>query len=183
MRDLLFHFFAALTLVPAFFVATSRNPVNAAMNMLLSFVGLAALFVMLETYFLAVLQVLVYAGAIVVLFLFIIMLIDPQSSIRPSWLRFVSSLAALALMLAVSYTLLFGPQAGPAVTELVESPAREARVFGVELFTRYLLPFQLTGFMLLIAMVGVIVISKKAETGELASAPNAAGAPENGGGQ
>lgn len=163
MKELLFHFFAALTLVPAFFVAVSRKPVNAAMNMMLSFVGLSALFIMLETYFLAVLQILVYAGAIVVLFLFIIMMIDAAHSPHPKVMRYVASLAALGLLVAVAFQVIYGVQAGPYAGLSVPAPANEARTFGVALFTRYLLPFQVTGFMLLLAMVGVIVISKKAE--------------------
>jgi NADH-quinone oxidoreductase subunit J len=164
MKEILFHFFAALTLVPAFFVATSRRPVNAAMNMMLSFVGLAALFVLLETYFLAILQVLVYAGAIVVLFLFIIMLIDAGHSPHPRLVRFLGSLAAFALLVTVGYALVFGGGSGPFAELPAEAPGSLARTFGVELFTRYMLPFQVTGFMLLIAMIGVIVISRKQET-------------------
>ena len=163
MKDILFHLFAALTLVPAFFVATSRKPVNAAMNMMLSFVGLSALLVMLETYFLAVLQVLVYAGAIVVLFLFIIMLIDAGKSPRPDLVRFLASLAAFGLLAFGGYQLVFGGGAGPFVEPALETPASLARNFGTVLFTRYLLPFQITGFMLLAAMIGVIVISKARE--------------------
>jgi NADH-quinone oxidoreductase subunit J len=164
MSDILFHFFAALTIVPAFFVATSRKPVNAAMNMMLSFVGLASLFVLLETYFLAILQVLVYAGAIVVLFLFIIMLIDAESSPHPKLLRFLASLAAFALMVTAGYFLVFGGGAGPFAEITAAPPGNLSRTFGVSLFTTYLLPFQITGFMLLMAMVGVIVLSKKYET-------------------
>jgi NADH-quinone oxidoreductase subunit J len=163
MKDILFHFFAALTIVPAFFVATSRKPVNAAMNMMVSFVGLAALIVLLETYFLAVLQVLVYAGAIVVLFLFIIMLIDAEHSPQPRLLRFMASLAVFALLVLASFSLVFAGGAGPFPEISTEAPASLSRTFGVELFTRYLLPFQVTGFMLLIAMIGVIVITKKHE--------------------
>jgi len=163
MRELLFHAFAVLTIVPAFFVATSRSAVNAALNMLLSFVGLAALFVMLETYFLAILQVLVYAGAIVVLFLFIIMLIDLRHAPQPRLLRFLASIAAFALLVTGSYFLVFGGGSGPFVEATVASPARDPLIFGQLLFTQYLLPFQITGFMLLIAMIGVIVVSKRAE--------------------
>jgi len=163
MKEILFHFFAALTLVPAFFVATSRKPVNAAMNMMLSFVGLSAMFVLLETYFLAVLQVLVYAGAIVVLFLFIVMLIDAGKSPQPNIIRFLASLAAFALLVFGGYTLVFSGGAGPFAEISTESPANMAQNFGTLLFTRYLLPFQITGFMLLIAMIGVIVVSKGPE--------------------
>ena len=79
-------------------------------------------------------------------------------------MRFLASLLAFALLVLTSYTLVFGAGAGPFVDLSVEAPASLARTFGVELFTRYLLPFQVTGFMLLIAMVGIIVITKKDET-------------------
>lgn len=159
--DWLFLIFAVLTLVPALLTASSRNPVNAAMNMIVSFVGMAALMVLLETYFLAVLQVLVYAGAIVVLFLFIIMLIDAEKAPKPGAVRTLAASAALLLSTVGVYSLCFGPRA----EVMAEAPAaammNTAQVFGVELFTRYMLPFQIAGFMLLIAMVGVIVLSKK----------------------
>lgn len=163
MKELLFYFFAALTVVPALFVAISRNPVNSAMNMILSFVGLAALFVMLETYFLAVLQILVYAGAIVVLFLFIVMLIDAGKAPRAGWVSSLAATVALALMVTGLLTLVYSGESGPFADAGEAAPAALARSFGVELFTRYLLPFQVTGFMLLVAMVGVIVISRKPE--------------------
>ena len=166
MKEIFFHLFAALTLVPAFFAAASRNPVNAAMNMLLSFVGLAALFVMLESYLLAVLQVLVYAGAIVVLFLFIIMLIDAEKAPPPKRLSFLASILAFALLILGSWYLVFEASAGPFPSLAVESPSALARNFGPPLFTRYMLPFQISGFMLLIAMVGVVVISKRKKSGE-----------------
>jgi NADH-quinone oxidoreductase subunit J len=101
MGDFLFYLFAALTVMAAAGVVVNRNVVNAAMCLLLSFVGMAALFVLLEAYFLALLQVLVYAGAVVVLFLFIIMLFDVQGSDagRPrSRLAFAAGLIAVALL-------------------------------------------------------------------------------------
>ncbi len=164
--DWLFFIFAALTLIPAFFVAVSRNPVNAAMNMIVSFVGAAALMVLLETYFLAILQILVYAGAIVVLFLFIIMLIDVEKSPPAGWVRSLAAIAALALMLVGIFTLCFSPAAGPFPEISTVAPMASAHTFGVELFTRYMLPFQVAGFMLLIAMVGVIVLSRKSVEAE-----------------
>jgi NADH-quinone oxidoreductase subunit J len=163
MKEFLFYFFATLTLAPAFFTAISRKPVNAAMNMLLAFVGVAGLLGLLETYFLAILQVMVYAGAIVVLFLFIVMLIDAEKSPAPKFLRFAASLLALVIMVFFGYHLVLGCCAAPYPELPAEAPASVARVFGESLFTRYLLPFQLTGFMLLIAMVGVIVICRKPE--------------------
>ncbi len=163
MKEIFFLIFAVLTILTALCVPLSRKPVNAAMNMLVSFVGLAALFVLLETYFLAVLQVMVYAGAIVVLFLFIIMLMDANQSPPPKLVRFLASFAALALLAVGGYYLVFGCGSGPYPEISAAAPAALSRTFGVELFTKYLLPFQMTGFMLLIAMVGVIVVSRKHE--------------------
>jgi NADH-quinone oxidoreductase subunit J len=158
--DWLFLIFAVVTLVGALLTATARNPVNAAMNMIVSFVGMAALMVLLETYFLAVLQVLVYAGAIVVLFLFIIMLIDAEKAPGAGAVRSLAAAVAFLLLTGGVFALFFGEHA-MADPELAPATMNVARVFGVELFTRYMLPFQVAGFMLLIAMIGVIVLSKQ----------------------
>ncbi|MDP0501668.1 MAG: NADH-quinone oxidoreductase subunit J [Verrucomicrobiota bacterium JB022] len=166
VTDWLFFFFAALTVIAGFLVALSRSPVNAAMNMILSFIGMAGLFVLLETFFLAVLQVLVYAGAIVVLFLFIIMLIDPAKLPRPRMLpTFGSAIVAAGLTVGWFVVLqadtLVLPERVPAESFAGgQAPAATARVFGEVLFSQYLLPFEVAGVLLLIAMLGVIVISK-----------------------
>ena len=169
MVDFLFYLFSALVLGSALLVVLGRNPVNAAMFLLLSMAGSAALFLLLEAFFLAVLQVLVYAGAVVVLFLFIIMLIDPQTGGRkwPSRMTLVSSgIAFLALIAAVAalttgdYALASGTLA---TTEAVGEVSRD---YGYYLFTIYLLPFLVAGFLLLVAMLGVILISKRYQSPE-----------------
>ena len=78
MLDILFYIFSAIMLVSAIFMVVMPNAVNGAMCMIVSFLSTAVLFVLLESYFLAIIQVLVYAGAVMVLFLFIIMLLDPE---------------------------------------------------------------------------------------------------------
>jgi NADH-quinone oxidoreductase subunit J len=163
MRDLLFTFFAVLTLAPALLVAVSRNPVNAAMSMIVALVGMAGLLVLLETYFLAILLALVYAGAIIVLFLFIIMLIDTASAPAPSLVAWFAGLSALALLGLGAWALAFSGESGLFARAGPDAPAAVARVFGAELFTRYMLPFQVTGFMLLIAMIGVVVLSRRVQ--------------------
>ncbi|KAF0095543.1 MAG: NADH-quinone oxidoreductase subunit J [Puniceicoccaceae bacterium 5H] len=166
VTDWLFYFFAALTVIAGFLVALSRSPVNAAMNMILSFIGIAGLFVLLETFFLAVLQILVYAGAIVVLFLFIIMLIDPERLPKPHKLSTIGSALVAAGLTAGWFAVLQAPTVALPTKVAAESftggraPAATARVFGEVLFSQYLLPFEVAGFLLLIAMLGVIVISK-----------------------
>jgi NADH-quinone oxidoreductase subunit J len=180
MVDILFYLFAAVTLVSAVFMVLSPNAVNGAMCMIVSFVGTAALFVLLEAYFLAVLQVLVYAGAVMVLFLFIIMLLDVDKD-TSSYLKDKLSLAGAVVGFSLLAVLLYSAFAGgqhlpePGLLPVSEVPTGDsagipfttsAKSFGYSLFTKYMLPFQVTGFLLLAAMIGVIVVSKKHETGE-----------------
>ncbi len=169
MVHVLFYLFASLTVLAAAGVVLNRNAVNAAMCLLLSFVGMAALFVLLDAYFLALLQILVYAGAVVVLFLFIIMLFDVQGGDprRPRHrVAAAAGLIALALLATgvlslVQHSQLAGltPPPGPAA-------GASLRSFVYALFTTYLLPMQVTGFLLLIAMLGVTVLGRKYEGGE-----------------
>ncbi|MGF1484472.1 MAG: NADH-quinone oxidoreductase subunit J [Opitutales bacterium] len=199
VSDALFIVFAVLTLLPAVLVVLNRNPVNSAMFMIVSFVGLAGLFVLLEAFFLAALQVVVYAGAVMVLFLFIIMLIEVETPKRPrpQTLSIVASVIALLLLMtgsvyliqeeaghvgdpveAAEFPTVIVPEApttalsteDEAYVLQVESEAaslqamtyaRSIRGYGAGLFSKYMLPFQVTGFLLLIAMIGVIVISRK----------------------
>lgn len=179
MYDFFFILFGILTLGSALLVTLSRNAVNAAMFMIVSLVSLAALFLLLDAFFLAILQVLVYAGAVMVLFLFVIMLMNVEQGAKKrfNWIVVASAVVGLAL-LACGVFYLFGGSGEtattlaatplPAITELpvdatIESVpyTSSSRSFGYLLFTKYMLPFQVTGFLLLIAMVGVIVISKK----------------------
>ena len=158
----------------------SKHPVSAAMFMIISLVGVAALFVLLEAFFLAVLQILVYAGAVMVLFLFIIMLLDvgPEGG-KASRMKLISGLAAafsisllivIFLIIVKDYGLLNGSVSWSALPESTELTQGENLVFstavknfGYGLLTKYMLPLQISGFLLLAAMVGVIVLSKKDE--------------------
>lgn len=162
MVDFLFYAFAFLTLLSALGMVAARNPVNGAMFMILSFVGTAALFVLLEAYFLAAVQVLVYAGAVVVLFLFIIMLLDASKTekLRPSTATLAASLIGLGL-LAAGVVALFTVDGGLPAADPGAAVATTISAFGRLLFTKYQLPFQLAGFLLLVAMLGVIHISRR----------------------
>jgi NADH-quinone oxidoreductase subunit J len=171
MAEFSFYLFAFLTVVAAAGVVVNRNAVNAAMCLLVSFVGMAALFVLLEAYFLAVLQVLVYAGAVAVLFLFIIMLFDVKGGDPRKPYRKIaagSGLVALALLTTGLLSLAKHGQLVSADPATVPAAGASLKTFGYQLFTTYLLPVEVTGFLLLIAMLGVVVISKKhlEETGD-----------------
>ena len=164
MGSFLFNAFALFTLIAAAGVVVNKNAVNAAMCLLLSLVGVAGLFVALDAYLLAFLLLLVYAGAIVALFLFIVMLLDTKGDDRPR----VSGLPLVARVLAVGLVAL-GVASFVAKYELKE-PALPAvavganlKFYAYQLFTTYLLPVQILGFLLLIAMLGVIVLSKRFE--------------------
>jgi len=149
-------------------VVLGRNPVNAAMFLLLTMAGAAAMFLLLEAFFLGILQILVYAGAVVVLFLFIIMLIDPQTGRRmPNRLSVLGSGIAFLLLIAGVIAMVTGDHAlsSPA---LADTPAvgNLSKEYGYYLFTIYLLPFMVAGFLLLVAMLGVILISKRYQSPE-----------------
>ncbi|MBN2069382.1 MAG: NADH-quinone oxidoreductase subunit J [Opitutales bacterium] len=163
MLDIIFYIFAALTILSAILVPVSRNPVNGAMFMIVSFVSTACLYVLLNAYFLAVLQILVYAGAIIVLFLFIIMLLNVEQvkTLRPSFFSQIAGLLALCILSLGVGSLFLSGSANPSPELAVSAGSGIARNFGYMLFTKYMLPFQVSGFMLLVSMIGVILLSKK----------------------
>jgi len=168
MADLFFYFFSALTVGSALGVVLSRNAVGAALCLLLSLLGTAGLFVLLNAYLLAVLLVLVYAGAVAALFVFIVMLLDMQGGVkrRAKGFTAVASVGALVLLFT-GLALTFGPGQMPAAPSAV-NPALGAslKLYGYQLFTTYLLPVQIVGFLLLAAMLGVIVLSRKLDAAE-----------------
>jgi len=164
MQDALFYLFAALTLLCGFFVIAnpfSRNPVTSAMFLVLTIASLAGLFVLLNAFFLAAVQVLVYAGAVMVLFLFVIMLLDLKAEERRKikTLGVVGGVVSVGAILAIFLKSLHQSSLGAGATGFLDD-ASTARL-GKLLFTRYLLPFEIVSILLLVAMVGVVLLSKK----------------------
>jgi NADH-quinone oxidoreductase subunit J len=165
MGSLLFNIFALFTLITAIGVVVNKNAVNAAMCLLLSLVGVAGLFVALEAYLLAFLLLLVYAGAIVALFLFIVMLLDSGGNSPPTLHRLPVVARALAIGLVALGVVSFATRGQITAPDISAVPAVGAslKLYAFQLFTTYLLPVQILGFLLLIAMLGVIVLSKRFE--------------------
>ena len=164
MTDLLFYLFAALTLICGFLVIAnpfSRNPVTSAMFLVLTIASLAGLFVLLHAFFLAAVQVLVYAGAVMVLFLFVIMLLDLKAEER----RKIKSLGVIGGLISVGAILAIFLQSLQRSSPLDVKPVPHLEgttvLLGKLLFTRYLLPFEIVSILLLVAMVGVVLLSKK----------------------
>ena len=163
MEQVLFYTLAFLTLIFGFLgIANpfSRSPVTSAMFLVLAIISLAGLFVLLHAYFLAAVQVLVYAGAVMVLFLFVIMLLDLRAEER----RRIKILAAIGgISAAGAILLIFLHNLMAAPLGAADSPGLEGGTLalGKLLFTQYVLPFEIVSILLLVAMVGVVLLSKK----------------------
>jgi len=164
MQLVLFWVFAVLMLLFGAAVVFLRNPVSNALSLVMSFVFLSALFITLDAFFIGVVQVLVYAGAVMVLFLFIIMLLDLRSE-RPRPLNigawtggglvvfgFVGLLGKV-LSSGLGFDMEKPPVSSPQISDV--------SAVGATLFRYFNLPFQIIGVLLLVATVGVVILSKK----------------------
>jgi NADH-quinone oxidoreductase subunit J len=164
MVPVFFWFFAALMLGFACAVVVNRNPVASALSLVISFVGLAALFILLDAYFIGTIQVLVYAGAVMVLFLFIIMLLDIKAEERRKFNigaligGLVVAAAFVTQLVAVIGKVPFGNEPFP---KLNDFPLEDVQNVGRLLFSNYNLPFQVVGVLLLVATIGVVILSKR----------------------
>src|SRR5687767_8031758 len=163
MQDLFFYLFAFLTLLCGFLVVAnpvSRSPVTSAMFLVLTITCMAGLFVQLHAFFLAAVQILVYAGAVMVLFLFVIMLLDLKEEERRKIKAVGAGLGTVAVgaicFLIIKTTLHFAKATAPGSN-------LEGTTFdlGKMLFRDYVLPFEILSLLLLVAMVGAILLSKK----------------------
>ena len=162
--DVLFYVFAALTLLCGVLVVAnpfSRSPVTSAMFLVLTIISMAGLFVLLHAFFLAAVQIIVYAGAVIVLFLFVIMLLDLKEEQRRKikFFGFVGGLVSVGAILTISLKTLIAANPGANLPTPQHDGSTEA--LGKLLFSNYVLPFEVVSVLLLVAMVGVILLSKK----------------------
>ena len=163
---ILFLVLSLIAVASAFGMLLSRNAVYSALYLVLNFVTVAVFYLLLGAPFIAMAQITVYAGAIMVLFLFVIMLLGadelPKAQVLP-WQKPLATV--LALILAVEATFLLVTKARPAGDVLQPETAVNSmdnlRELGMSLFSTYLLPFEVTSVLLLVAMVGAIVLTKK----------------------
>ena len=163
MEQIFFFLFAILAVGSAVAVVSLRNPVHCVISLMVCFLQMAALFVLLRSPFLAVVQVFVYVGAILVLFLFVIMMLDIR---KASIERFVSGghfwAIGLLLVLIIEMVLIISRSRLAAL--LVTSEIRlngSVKEIGEALFTKYILPFEVVSFILLVALLGAIVMGRK----------------------
>ena len=162
VEDVLFYVFAALTLLCAVLVVAnpfSRNPVTSAMFLVLTIISMSGLFLLLHAFFLAAVQILVYAGAVMVLFVFVIMLLDLKEEQR----RKIKFFGLVAGLVSVGTVISIFVKSLASVKTDAAPPTLEGETYalGKLLFTQYTLPFEIVSVLLLVAMVGVILLSKK----------------------
>jgi NADH-quinone oxidoreductase subunit J len=162
VNDVFFYVFAALTLLCGALVIAnpfSRSPVTSAMFLVLAIISMSGLFLLLHAFFLAAVQILVYAGAVMVLFLFVIMLLDLKEEAR----RKIKFFGLVAGVIAVGGIVSIFVKSLASVKAASENPKLEGDTYalGKLLFTQYTLPFEIVSVLLLVAMVGVILLSKK----------------------
>ena len=164
MPPFLFWTFASLMLIFGGAVIVNRNPVASALSLVVSFLGLAALFMSLDAYFVGIIQVLVYAGAVMVLFLFIIMLLNLRAEEQReiNWLTAAGGIAvALILLIQIFFVTGRFRDARQTFPPLARSTTDDVWNIGALLFSNYNLPFQIIGILVLIATIGVVLLSRR----------------------
>jgi NADH-quinone oxidoreductase subunit J len=162
-----FYLFAAICVASAFMVIAARNPVHSVLFLILAFVNAAGLFVLLGAEFLAMILIVVYVGAVAVLFLFVVMMLDVDfAELRQGFLQYLPIGAVVGVIMLIELVLVVGAWAiAPEVQQAITSPIPPiARMFNTEaighvLYTRYVYVFQTAGLILLVAMIGAIVLT------------------------
>jgi NADH-quinone oxidoreductase subunit J len=162
-----FYLFGGMCIASALMVIAARNPVHSVLFLILAFVNAAGLFILLGAEFLAMILVIVYVGAVLVLFLFVVMMLDVDfAELRQGFLQYLPIGAFLGIILLTELVLVLGAWViGPDVEHAITTPippiARmlNAEALGHVLYTRYIYFFQAAGIVLLVAMIGAIVLT------------------------
>jgi NADH-quinone oxidoreductase subunit J len=162
-----FYFFAVLVIGGAIFTITRRNAVHSAISLIVSLIGVAGLYLLQQAEFLFAVQIVLYVGGIMVLFLFVIMLVnlDQQAKERQFNRQWLVSLACVAV---VGVEIIYFMRKGASAFQVVKSPAEAVAAtegnteqIATVLFSQYLLPFEIASVLLLVAVVGSVVMAKK----------------------
>ena len=166
-----FYLFAGVTVASAFMVVASRNPVHSVLYLILAFVNAAGLFLLLGAEFLAMLLIVVYVGAVAVLFLYVVMMLDVAfAELRQGFLNYLPIGALIGLVFAVELLLVVGawvidPQIVRAPVAAIPSGITNTEALGRVLYTQYVYYFQAAGLVLLVAMIGAIVLTLRERVG------------------
>jgi NADH-quinone oxidoreductase subunit J len=164
---IMFYLFAAIAIASGVMVVSARNPVHSVLFLILAFFNAAGLFVLMGAEFLAMILVIVYVGAVAVLFLFVVMMLDIDfAQLRTGAMRYLPIGFLVGIILLAELVLVFGSWAiAPGVASLSAAPmpsgtvVSNTRALGDLLYTRYIFAFQVAGMILLVAMIGAIVLT------------------------
>ena len=165
LESILFYILSAVAIASALLVVTRHSPVISALYLILNFFCLAGLYLTLHAQFIAVIQIIVYAGAIMVLFVFVIMLLnlgdERKLSEGMSYKKVIAVGLAAALLTELIYIIETSWIVLPASTVSQGTDIGTVEYIGLQLFTGYLFPFEVTSILLLVAIVGAIVLAKR----------------------
>jgi len=161
-----FTFFATIAVISSVLVITRKSPIISALFLVLNFAALAGMYLLLYAQFIAVVQIIVYAGAIMVLFLFVIMLLRPENEKRffedNPRMKAMSVGIGILVLFQLVYSIWLTFLRNPAYRDRQTSmQIGTVEAIGKELYTNYLLPFEATGFLLLAAAIGALILAKK----------------------
>jgi len=174
LQAIMFYLFAVIAVASGVMVVVARNPVHSVLFLILAFFNSAGLFVLMGAEFLAMILVIVYVGAVAVLFLFVVMMLDIDfTQLRSGFMRYLPIGALIGFILLAELLLVFGTWViAPGVAELKNAPLpanvgalTNTRALGELLYTRYIFAFQAAGVILLVAMIGAIVLTLRARVG------------------
>ena len=171
IQGLTFYMFSLVAIASALLVVTSRNPVHSVLFLILAFFNGAGLFVLLGAEFLAMILVVVYVGAVAVLFMFVVMMLDINFvELRQGFLRYLPYGIVIGLVLLVELVIVMsGWELSPESLNAIAAPIPETmtntHALGAIIYTDYIYSFQVAGFILLIAMIGAIVLTHRKRPG------------------
>lgn len=170
LQPIAFYLFAAVTLLSAFLVITAKNPVHSVLFLILAFFNAAGLFVLLGAEFVAMILVIVYVGAVAVLFLFVVMMLDTGfAELRKGAMQYVPLGLVIGGVLMVELVMVYlAWEFAPDVTANIASPVSDLKnteSLGRIIYTDYVYAFQISGLILLVAMIGAIVLTHRRRPG------------------
>jgi len=174
LQTVMFYIFSAIAVASGVMVVSARNPVHSVLFLILAFFNAAGLFILLGAEFLAMILVIVYVGAVAVLFLFVVMMLDIDfARLRSGFMRYLPIGAIVGAILLAEFVFIFGSWViAPGIAGLADArlPADAAgmtntRALGDLIYTRYVLAFQAAGMILLVAMIGAIVLTLRRRPG------------------
>ena len=162
---LIFLGMAFISILASFLVVTRKNPIHSALFLVLTFLCVAVLYLLLYSQFIAIIQVVVYAGAIVMLIVFVIMLLDLESELRSRlkivYSKVIGGFLAVLFLFGILYSVVAKSPTGKMGSYTPDKMNANVKAVGEVLFTQYLFPFEIVSVLLVAAIIGAVILSKK----------------------